>query len=348
MTTANRFEFLGTGSDSQALALKLYMGSFVEAPRTSVFLYDTGLPVIERKTVTSGKSHQFLMDADSPEAEEFTPGDEMLGQAGAVDEGTITVDNYIVAHKFIPQDQMRISHFDILPRLARKHSAIIQRKYDGRIFRVAALAARDAAVTKNGLTVHNGGNRVTRQGTAAVATAYPANSTGAANFRADLISLGYQADLDNIDPENRYMWVTPYMRSVLQYDTTGLVFSEDYVDGENKIQKRQITLIAGWKIIGFPNTSSAGGPMPDQNIQNETLSKYNGNFTIQASDGTPVAIALCAGGEGQAAVGLVTYEAIKNFVVYQPEKLGWLVGSYVLCGAGKMHPWCAASVEVIV
>jgi len=345
---SNRYEFLGTTADDQALALKMYMSHFTEAPRSSVFLWDTGLPVIERKTVTAGKSHQFLMQALDPDAEEFTPGDEMIGQAGAVEEGTIGVDKYIVASKFVPQDQMKISHFDILPRLAKAQKLSIERRYDKRIFTVAALAAREAAATKNGLTVHSGGNVVTRSGTAAIATAYPASTTGAANFRADLRTLALNQDIDNIDPENRYLWLTPYMRSVIQYDNTAQVFSQDYIDGENKQQKRQITLLEGYKIIGFPNTTSAGGPFPNENIANESLSKYNGNFTIGASTGTPVALALSGGMDGSAAVGLLTFESIQNFVIYQQEKLGWLVGSYVLCGAGKLNPWCAGSVEVIV
>jgi len=344
---ANRFEFLGTGADSEALALKMYMSHFTEAPRTSTFLWDTGLPVIERKTVTAGKSYQFLMNSDSPDAEEFSPGDEMLGQAGAVEEGTITVDKYIVVSKFIPQDQMKIGHFDIISRAAKSHKNIIERRYDKRIFTVGCLAARDAAVTKNGLTVHSGGNVVTRSG-ATVQAAYPSSSIGAANFRADLRTLGLNQDIDKIDPENRYLWITPQMRQVIQYDNTAQVFSEDYIDGENNQQKRQITLLEGYKIVGFPNISSQGGPFPNENFTSESLPKYNGNFTIGATTGTPVALALSGGADGSAAIGLLTFESVQNFFIYQQAKLGWLMGSYVLCGAGKLNPWCAGSIEVIV
>lgn len=348
MSVSNPFIFGGTGADTTALFLKKYTDSFVEAPRSSVFLWDSGVNVVNRRTVENGKSHQFLMNGDVPDSEEFNPGDEMLGQAGAVDEGTITVDKYLVAHKFIGQDQMRESHFELLPKLAKQHKSIIERRYDRRLFTLGALAARTAAVTKNGLTIHNGGNRVTRSGTAAVATAYAASSTGAANFSTDLISLGYQMDLDNIDPNQRFLWLTPYMRSVVQYDTSLKIFSRDFINGENQIMKRQVRELHGFQIMDFPNTTTSGGPFPDQNLQSESLSKYNGNFTIQAADGTPVALALCGGMAGEAAVGVVNYDSLQNFVIYQQEKLGWLVGSYILCGAGQMHPWCAGSVEVIV
>ena len=137
------------------------------------------------------------------------------------------------------------------------------------------------------------------------------------------------------------------MRQVIQYDNTAQVFSEDYIDGENKQQKRQITLLEGYKIVGFPNISSQGGPFPNENFTSESLSKYNGNFTIGATTGTPVALALSGGADGSAAIGLLTFESVQNFFIYQQAKLGWLMGSYVLCGAGKLNPWCAGSIEVI-
>lgn len=347
MASGNAIRFLGTGSDDQALALKFYMGKFVEAPRSSIFLYDRGLPVISRQMVTAGKSFQFLMDGDIPDPEDFEPGDEMMGQQYAVEEGTITVDKYLVAHTLIPRDQFKISHFDILGRLARKHKLKIGRAYDRRLMITAAKAARaTTAVTKNGLAIHSGGNSVTRGG-GAVATAYARSSTGASNFRADLRTLGGQMDVDNIDPENRYMMAQPYIKEVLQYDTTAQLFSEDYVDPEtNRINQRKITLVEGFKILGWPNTTTNNGPLPDQNITSG-LSKYQGNFTPGASTGTPVAIALTNGDDGSAAVGLVEFEGIQHVVKYIDERLCWLVMSYALCGVGQLNPWCAGSVEVI-
>jgi hypothetical protein len=136
---------------------------------------------------------------------------------------------------------------------------------------------------------------------------------------------------------------------VLQFEeSSGIskVFSEEYADGENKLQQRKIALVAGFKIVGFPNQTSNNGPLPDQNLATESLSKYNADFSIQTNTGACPAISLAAGEEGQAAVGVVTYQDIKNFVVYQQDRLGWLVGSYILCGAGQMYPYCAGSLEV--
>jgi hypothetical protein len=344
--TMNRVTFLGTGSDDQALALKMYSGHFVEAWRESTYLWDSSLPVINRKTVDSGKSWQFLQMADVPSPELFVPGDEMIGQGYAVHEGTITVDQYLVAHAFIPRDQMKIAHFEIMPRLAKAHARKIGQHYDKNLFVLAAKQAREAAVTKGGLTVHNGGNRVTRTG-GSLTGAFPRSSTGAANFRADLRQLGRQMDEDNIPQDQRWLWLTPYIREVLAYDNTNQVFSSDFVDrSSNDQQSRKITVIEGFKVVGYPNTTSGGGAMPNENITTG-LTKYQGNFSVQASDGTPVALSLTSGPDGQAAVGVVTFENVQNFVQYYPEKLGWLVGSYLLVGAGGLDPYCAGSVEII-
>lgn len=342
---SDNVKFLGTSTDDLDLALKFYAGKFIEAPRSSVFLYDSGLPVVERKTVTEGKSWQFLQNADGPTPFDFDPGDEIQGQDGAVQEVTATVDNYIVTARRIGKDQKQYSHFDYVAKLARQHKMKIERLYDKRVFTVAALAARSAAVTKNGLSIHAGGNRVTRDDES-VAAAYPLSATGASRFRADLRSLRYEKDIDNVG-ENSYLWLPPYMRQVVLYDDTAQVFSEDYINGENQQQTRKVMLLEGFKIVGFPNYSSAGGPFPNENFTNNRQSKYDGNFTIGTANGTPVALALSEDNEGGAAVALLTFEQITPFVIWQPERLSWLVGAYVFCGASQLNPWCAGSVEVI-
>lgn len=346
----NSIKFLGTGSDDQALALKMYSGHFSDAWRESIHLADNGLGVVDRQIVTEGKSFQFLQFADTPDAEDFEPGDEMIGQDFAVGEGTITPDKYLVAHKFIRQDQMKIAHFTLLPRFAKVHALKIARKRDKRMFIMAGKAARTAAATKNGLTIHNGGNVVTRTG-GSFASAYPLSATGAANFRADLRALAYQQDLDNIPESSRYGWLPPYMRQVLMFDASytnaSNLFSEDYTNGENEILSRKIRKIEGYKIMeDFPNFMTNGGPLPDKNITDE-LTKYNIDFSIGASTGTPAFISLTNGPDGGAAIGEVTFENVQHVVKYIPEKLGWLILSYTLQGVDVEDAYCAGSIEVI-
>lgn len=350
--SVNAVQFGATGSDNDALFLKMYWGSMVEAPRSSIFLWDKGLPFIDRRTVDAGKSFQFLMDADAPAPEEFTPGDEVLGQLYAYGEGTVTADGYIVCHKYVPRDAMLKSHFNILPRLGRQHLARMQREYDKRVMIQAALGARAAAATEKGLTIHNGGNRLTKTGgtidLGVLTSRYSLDTTGATNLRTDLRTLAQQLDEDNVS-EDRYAIAPPHIRTVVSFDNTAEVFSEDYIDGQNNKMKRQVTLLEGFKFLGWPNTTSNNGPFPNQDFTASSMpSKYRGNFTIQASSGVPAILTFANGSDGSACLGVAEYESIQAGVFWRPEKLSYLVMSWMYVGCNYMHPWPLGSIEIIV
>lgn len=336
------------GTDLTSLALKQYTGSFVTAPRSGIFLLG-GDDIIYKKTAVDGKSWQYLMMADMPSPENYSPGQDLLGQIFSIDEGTIDTDQYLVCHKWIGKDQMQHAHFrnEILPSLATGHRSVIERLLDARIFRKAAQAARQTtAVSKNGLNVHNGGNRVTRGG-GSIASAYPNSATGAANFRADLRSLSLAADIDNLSPEtsNRHLFMPPALRHVLGFDNTGQVFSRDY-NSRNDQQGLDVLNLERFTIRGYPNWTSNNGPLPDQNFTTGPT-EYQGNFTAQATDGIPAALAFFRGMEGQYGVGMVEFEGLHHTVKYFEERLSWLVMTYIRTGVRVMHPWCVGSVEVI-
>lgn len=350
--SVNATRFLASGSDDTSLALKMYSGSYVEAPRSGVFLYGGDMGVY-RKTVGEGKSWQFLMDADVPAPElEYTPGDELLGQAFATEEGTLTADKYVVAHAYVPRDQVAYSHFDRVGHLAAQHKSKIEREFDKRVFISAALAARtsvDTAVNKNGLLIHKGGNRVTRTVSDGLpATAYPSSATGAANLRADLRTLALRLDIDNVPRGGRWLFLRPDMIEVLLWDTTATLWSQDY-QFANDIGKRSVKVIEGFNV--YPegiNTTTNGGPFPDENITTGPT-KYQARFDAVSgsTNGTPVALAMCTGMPGQAPVGLITFENVIQTVKYVDERLSWFMSSHILAGAGVMHPWCAGSIEVL-
>lgn len=348
-----RFGANAAGTDDSSLFLKQYTGSFLEPWRNNVFFWNS--PNIDKRTVTSGKQFQYLRMAELPDPEDYVPGEDLQGQNMAFDEVNITPDKYMVAHQWIPKDQMNQSHFDPQSGLGMRHALKLARAYDRRICILACAAARQtSAVSKNGMTVHPGGNRVTRaggttsSGTAVITTPYPASSTGAANFRADLRTLRRRVAEDNcpIDPD---LAIRPDIREVLQYDTTNQVFSRDFQQG-NDLHQRRIVKLDGFNLSAEardPNTTTNGGCMPDQDLSSQTQTKYQYNFLPQTSDGTPVALALARNENGGAAVGVVTFEDVQHFVGYYPEKLSWLVMSFMYVGAGILDPWCAGSVEVI-
>lgn len=334
------------GTDATSLALKMYSGSYVSAPRSSVFLYDNN-DIIYKKSPASGKSWQFLMMGDVPDPDNYTPGADLLGQVMAVEEGTIDTDQYLVCHKWIGKDQMAHSHFDVLPQLAVAHKSRIERLIDKRIFIKACTGARStSAVTKNGLNIHNGGNRVTRTGGSIVA-AYPESATGAANYRADLRALGLAADQDNLAGEasNRHLFMPPVIRAKFGWDTTNQVFSRDF-QNRNDVMSQEVMMAERFTIRGYPNYTSNNGPLPDENLVTGP-SEYQGNFSVQAADGLPVGLAFFRGMEGEYGVGMVEFEGLHHTVKYFEEKLSWLVMTYIRTGVRVMHPWCLGSIEVI-
>jgi hypothetical protein len=351
--TVNAVKFLGTGSDDVALALKVYTGSFFEPWRNSTHFWDAPENVINKQTVAFGKQFQYLRLAEIPAPEDFNPGNELIGQDFAVDEVNITPDKYLVCHQMIPRDQMQISHFEILPRLAASHARRIARAYDQRVALLACAAARQTtSVTKNSMTVHLGGTRVTRgiastsSGSAVITTPYPASATGAANLRADARLLRRRMAEKNL-PEDPYAWCRPDILEMLMYDNTAQVFSRDY-NATNDVMARKLTDFEGFKLnLRNPNTTSNGGSLPDQDLSGNSLAKYQYNFLPQAADGTPVFVALTTHPEGGAAVGVVTYEDVQHHVGYYPEKMSWLVMSFLFVGAGILDPWCAGTVEAI-
>lgn len=350
---AVRFGANAAGTDDTSLFLKVYSGSFIEPWRNSTFLWNS--PYINKRSVQFGKQFQYLRMAELPEPEDFVPGNELAGQNLGVDEVNITPDKYLVAHQWIPRDQMNLSHFDPQTGIGARHAARLARVYDKRIFILACAAARQTtAVTKNSMTVHSGGNRVTRSGgttssgTAVISTPFPASTAGAANIRADLRTLRRRMAEDNC-PMDPMLFIRPDIRECLLYDNTNQVFSRDF-NSANDQQERRMVKLEGFNLDAGgnrdPNTTTNGGAFPDQDLSTQTQTKYQYSFLPQASDGTPVALALARDENGGSAVGVVTFEDVQHHVGYYPEKMSWLVMSFLYVGCGILDPWCAGSVEV--
>lgn len=339
MSASNAMRYLADSSGDFGLSLKQYWGSCVEAFRDESILFDGSLNVIDRKSITGTNSYQFLMMSDLPNSEEHTPGDELLGQQFEVQDGTITVDTILASHADVPLDQMLQSHFDITAKLGPKQGKRLARDMDARLFNLAISTARSAAVTKNGLSIHNGGNRVTNSAVT-VATRYPVSSTGAQNFRADAANLAQLMDEDFVPEDNRYLMITPYIRRVLGMDTT--IFDVRYGQNgsENNLNKRLIGEIEGFKVL------VAKGRIPSTNITSYTQSKYNGNYLVTGT-GEPVALALCGAMDGSAAMGMVTLQGIRTVGMADERRNTFFLKAQMLVGAGSLHPWCAGSIEVV-
>lgn len=354
MPTPNVVPFLSDGSSELALARKIYSNNFIESfrKRSRMLMDSSGL--VDKRDVSGSASFRFYMFGETPEPEkEYLAGEDLNGQDYATKEGDVNVDDIIVAHKMLGLRDATVSHLNVLPQLGRENGRVVALELDRRILNQHVAAARTAAVTKNGLTIHNGGLRVYRSGgsatvSTAMGTAYPQSSAGAANLRDDLKQLAYLADVAQWPEDGRFIVLDSYLKNVLGYDSQAAqLFSRDYINGENKLVQRKVMEVDGWKILFWETRVSQGGLLPDSNINSYTRStKFNNNFLPQASDGYPAVLAFAGGGEDNASVGMGTWLGIQDDLDYNKRNHTWLAQSYCLTGIEKMRPWCAGTIEV--
>lgn len=348
------------GTDLQSLLLKRYANSIVDGPRQMPTLFNSGGTFIDRRAAGDGKSWQWMLRAPVENPVTYTPGEAMLGQKQVFDEVVGTVDEMVRCEHFLGIDQLRESHFDLVAGLGEEHYRVMANIYDGRIYRSLVLAARQAARTKNGLTIHNGGNVVSRTA-ASVSDAYPLSSLGAQRLREDLRTLYRRLQEDNLDPSGFLAIPTPYAEEVFKYDGAQIfgspsniaspagstLFSSDYQSG-NSLHDARFTKIEGFVFAPSVNTSSNGGPFPNQNFNsgNEENSKFRGTFTPSAGVGEPIIILVGRQQAGAYAVGMLEQFPITPYMFYDDDLLGWKIGAYSKYGINQIHPWRAATIEV--
>lgn len=372
MSTSNAIRFLAKsdGTDDTQIGLTYFMGSVAKAFEEATLLY--GSPLIRHDFVGEGKSFQFIMESlitdGQNEAEDHTPGDELLGQPYAYEQGTITADALLAAHRDIPLDQDIWSHFPVLAAQGRAIGYSLAKKVDRRLLQTLILSYRTGSAMKNSLTIHNGGNNVIGVNTSsAIATAYPPTALGAALIRTHLADLAYTFDVSNVPEEDRYIFLHKHFRRVLTKDAgfawgtaanvaaqtafaagngASTLFSRDYQTG-NEINSRKVLEIESFKVAGFYSFQSAGGQVPDTNITTGP-SKYQVNCggAVAGTSGKPVALAIAMPRGDSAALGMATYVGINPIIENDNRRSTTFLKAEVLCGAGKMHPWMCGGIEI--
>lgn len=349
MAASNPQRFLtdNGGADDRALALKMFWGIVNEAFHASTIFWDNTGNVVSYKNITEGKSWQFPVIGDDPTPEYHTPGTELLGQAVNLTEGTVEIDDILVAHYDIPVDQITLSHFDVVAPFARKLGRSLAEDLDKKILYTGLKAARHYALSG----IHKGGNRVAAGTAGDIGTAYAATSAGAVLFRESAAYLAQLMDEDNVPEMNRMLFITPYIRRVLGNGTN--IFDSDLNRTlPNDLNMRRIGLLEGFHVFvtnHMPSTDLTTG-----------IAKYQGDFTYDNTggdttltegwsttihnDGRPAALALCGASEGEAAVGFVQAGGIYPFTEIDERRNTRFMKAQIMCGAGVMSPWCAGEI----
>ncbi|HUU33616.1 MAG TPA: hypothetical protein VMW48_06105 [Vicinamibacterales bacterium] len=325
--------FLEVGGDDRRIALTFYWGQVLEAFSQDVLFYDNTGSIIAFKNITEGKSWEFPFIGDGPDPEYHTEGAELLGQAIATNVGSITIDDMLVDHVDVPETHEIMSHFDVLAPFGRRLGEKLAQVVDANIAQTAVLAARTAAVAN----IHSGGNRVGRN--AAFATAYPASAAGAANFIDDVAYLAQLMDEDYIPRAGRYLFIPPYIRRILRFDTS--IFNRDYNPAtQNVLNKRIVGELEGFEVV-------VSNSVPSTNVTTG-LSKYQGNFSVTQvaaeTYGRPAAIALCGAQQGTPAVGFVQAGGIVPIMEPDNRRGTTFLKAKFMGGAGVLAPWAAGEI----
>jgi len=348
MATSNAQRFLTQDGDDRNIALTMFWGTVLEAFKAKTLLWNAigpegegtdsaPAPVVASKIVDAGKSWEFPIIGDDPTPTYHTPGTELLGQDVTLVNGTITIDDILVAHYDVPLDQTQLSHFDVIEPFARKLGRALAVDFDQKLFIMGFNAAYTAAVTN----VHNGGNVVERVANTS-AIAYPDNTTGAGNFLSDVAEMAQLLDEDNVPEDGRYLFATPYIRRILRNNTN--IFDKDYGNSTNVLNDRAIGVIEGFTFM--PTTNH----IPSTNITTNP-SKYNRNFAVAGDDeGEPVALILCGAEEGSSAIGYVAGTGaagpIHSYREFDERRNTTFMKAQMMVGAGVLSPWSAGVIHV--
>src|SRR5690606_882110 len=138
--------------DPKYLFLKLFGGEALLAfQETNVSLNRHSV-----RTIPNGKSAQFPV-LGKGDATYHTPGAEIDGMDVLGNERVITIDDLLVAPRFVADIDQAMVHWDYRSALSRDIGMALSRRLDQNVLRVHVLAARASATVQGG----NGGTVLT-------------------------------------------------------------------------------------------------------------------------------------------------------------------------------------------
>jgi len=231
----------------RALFLKLFSGEMFKGFQRNTIARD----LVMKRTLTNGKSLQFIYTGRTT-AEYHTPGNSILGNsdgAPPVAEKTITCDDLLISSAFVYELDETLAHYDLRGEISKKIGYALAEKYDRKIFRAIAKAARKASpITKTNF-VEPGGTQI---------------KVGAAGTNADqaytatsLINAFYDAaaalDEKGVSGEGRVGVLNPrqYYELIQETGSNGLINRDE--TGDSLQTGNGIVEIAGIKIFKSMN-----------------------------------------------------------------------------------------------
>lgn len=388
MSIVNRELILSSNQNStDDLALKIFSGMVLEAFQQSTQFYDRSSQIIAVKMIEGATSAQWPILGDDPAPSYHTAGTVINAQATQgtnvarlkTSEAVVNVDEILVNALDVPFRDIEQSHFDVLAPYATKLGRGIAKVLDKKIAILAVKAARTAAVSG----LHGGGYKIERDsagtdtppvelpgssGLVTNASGYPLSPRGAYQFRSDVSSLAQAMDEKAVPSENRFLFVTPYIKSVLRFeanfDGTNLTsvpvlpstFADTHNSNPNDVNNRVIGMLEGFKVVvtnHLPFKDLSGGALTGEDAavaydgRVTANGKYQGVFTgATQANGRPVAVALCGADTGSPAIGMVQASGLRSYMETDERRNTMFLKSQMMVGLNVLCPWSAGVIQV--
>lgn len=293
----------GAGS-ATALFLKVYGGEVLTA-------FEETNVMMERhvvRSISSGKSAQFPATWKGT-ASYHTPGTLLQGTAVNHNERVITIDDLLVADRFIANIDEAMNHYDVRSIYSQDSGRALAKAFDTNLQQVAALAAQASATVSGGY----GGDTITDADA----------DTSGDSLIASIFDSEQNFDEKDVPSEDRYAFVKPAQYNLLaQVDKA---INKDYTAGNGDYSKGTIFSVAGMEVVktnNLPQGVVATGP-----------SAYQGTFSNN--------VCVCM---QKLAVGTVKLIDLAVESEYKIEYQGTLMVAKMAVGHGILRPECASEI----
>jgi hypothetical protein len=136
--TGHRTGQTNASGDTRSLFLKLYAGEVMTAFQTKNMM----MPYCRTRTISKGKSAQFIMTGKYRDAAYHTPGQEIAPAANARNsERIVTVDDLLINAQFVPNIDEAMQHYDVRSVYTQEAGYGLSKVADQNIIRTAIKAA---------------------------------------------------------------------------------------------------------------------------------------------------------------------------------------------------------------
>jgi hypothetical protein len=298
----------GAGS-ATALFLKVFGGEVL----TAFWAENKFLSRTMVRTITSGNSAQFPASHKGT-ASYHTPGNMIVGSGEpARNERVITIDDLLVASRFVANIEEAKNHYDVRSELSRDVGFALSSTMDKNIAQVALLAARASATVTGG----DGGTAITSA----------SSGTNADALVAALFDAAQALDEKNVPENDRYVYLKPDQYYNLVNSSSKLIHTDYGNTGNGSVAQGVVRWVAGMQIVKTNNAPIG-------------VNVSTGPAAYQVNGTNTTAIVAQKG-----AVGTVKLMDVRMEMEYSMLHQGtFIVGSYAV-GHGILRPECAVEIK---